>query len=120
MDFASLGLVLLAVVAAFVVIYGIALFSERGTEVLKALSGWLAKIPALGFINIQGAGSFVVSLLFAAAVVYGFHVDVISGILSALHITLDPTLVSALEAIITWLLSNVLHDSGKLPALRKS
>ena len=106
------------VVLALFLFVVIAFTSERGLQGIKIfLRGVAAKVPFLKFVAPKGIGSFLLSLVVAVFVVFGFDIKPLQEF--QIFQTLDPNLVSIVTALVSWLLSNVIHDSmPKSPAAK--
>jgi len=120
-DPTTLSTIIALVVVAFVLFYLISVFVKYLTDVVKGTSRGLAKLPAMSWISISGLGSVFAALVVSVAIVFfpgnTGVTDALSQIFGSFHLSIDPTLVKAMAALLVWIIANAQHNSGSLPSV---
>ena len=118
MDLTSLPSILLTIVIVIPLLWIVGFVIFHSTEILKLVSRWVAKIPALNWVAIRGYGSYVTALILAAVAVFfpgtGLA-DPLGKIFSALGFTINPAFVELLTTFLVSLIAAAQADSGKMP-----
>jgi high-affinity Fe2+/Pb2+ permease len=116
---AAFPTVLLSIVIAIVLFWVVGFVVFNATEILKLLSRWVATVPALGWIGIQGYGSYVTALILAAIAVFypgtGLATP-LGNLFSALGFPVDANLVAILTTFLVSLIASAQQNSGKMPS----
>jgi amino acid transporter len=114
----ALGNFLLLLLTTIVGLLGVAITTERGTELVKTLLRKLATIfPKLGALAPNGMGSWLLALVAAGLVTFGFNLDFLKQFQTFQQ--LDPQMVQICSMILIWLTSNIIHPAMPKPAIQQ-
>ncbi len=106
-----------AFLAALLVLVIVSFGSERVTEIIKTLLRFIAnKVSWLEALYPEGAGSWLLALVPAYLLAFGFDVDVLADF--EIFANVDEDLVQILNHLIIWGMSNVIHP--KLPPVEST
>lgn len=107
---------IVVILSAFVVLLAVAFGSERGTQITKVILRWIAAKFKMPTIAPSGYGSWLLALVPAALMVFGFNVDVLSEF--ELFGNVDPLLVQLLNMALVWGMSQIEHE--KMPFVKNA
>jgi len=107
---------LLAVCGALLAVAAFAFTSERGTQILKTILRWIAAKLNIDALAPSGVSSWLLALVVAGLITYGFDIDVLSEF--EMFQGLDPELVRVMNMVFVWVMSQFEHD--KIPKISSS